>query len=199
MFHRDARGKEKEEEIRVRVYGVQAAISSLGSSMIVHVYDCRTTRTIYVHTIAATTFLKYVHRLCLRLESLMIFSGRAKWAAQSFERKTGREFRRTRWIEKERKRERKREDRKISSRMVGRAAIERANSREREGKRKEEEGEFRSAVRIVWVDGKRRVHGCNHVSRLSKITIIQEIGKSKRKWGWEKRFFREGSLAYAMG
>lgn len=148
MFHRDARGKEKEEEIRVRVYGVQAAISSLGSSMIVHVYDCRTTRTIYVHTIAATTFLKYVHRLCLRLESLMIFSGRAKWAAQSFERKTGREFRRTRWMEKERKRERKREDRKISSRMVGRAAIERANSREREGKRKEEEGEFRSAVRI---------------------------------------------------
>lgn len=78
MFHRDTRGKEKEEEIRVRVYGVQAAISSLGSSMIVHVYDCRTTRTIYVHTIAATTFLKYVHRLCLRLESLMIFSGRAK-------------------------------------------------------------------------------------------------------------------------
>lgn len=102
----------------------------------------------YTYTIAATTFLKYVHRLCLRLESLMIFSGRAKWAAQSFERKTGREFRRTRWIEKERKRERKREDRKISSRMVGRAAIERANSREREGKRKEEEGEFRSAVRI---------------------------------------------------
>lgn len=49
MFHRDARGKEKEEEIRVRVYGVQAAISSLGSSMIVHVYDCRTTRTIYIY------------------------------------------------------------------------------------------------------------------------------------------------------
>lgn len=55
MFHRDARRKEKEEEIRVRVYGVQAAISSLGSSMIVYVYDYRTTRTIYVHTIAATT------------------------------------------------------------------------------------------------------------------------------------------------
>lgn len=67
-------------------------------------------------------------------------------------------------IEKERKR--KREDRKISSRMVGRAAIERRpNSREREGKKKR--GERVSFDR--WSD----THACNHV--LSKIIIITII------------------------
>lgn len=85
-------------------------------------------------------------------------------------------------IEKERKR--KREDRKISSRMVGRAAIERRpNSREREGKKKRG-GERVSFDR--WSD----THACNHVlSKIIIITIIREIRKfEEEKCGWEKRF-----------